>query len=200
MSIKLTGMFTSALIWENPDIVNASLIAVLNDAERRTVAETEPDALAALDEDEAIALEARIRRARDKYVSQYRRRSSARVAEKGGRAKGSAENEQAVMKVEAFERALARVSRRVAALAQKAAADLRAERLAAARKAKRRPVVPAPRTPRARSTAVTEGNATGERLGDRALRSPASEKRRAGTQALGARRQARRDTKRTLAR
>ena len=193
-------MFSIALIWENLAIVNASLVAVLNDAERLTVAETEPDALAGLDEDEAIALESRIRRARDKYVGQYRRRASARVAKKGGRAKGSAENEQAVMKAEAFERALARVSRRVAALAQAAAADLRAERLAAAREAKRRPVVPAPRGTRARSTAVTEGAVAGERRGDRALRSPASEKRRASTQALGDRRQARRDTRRALAR
>jgi hypothetical protein len=200
MSIKPTGMFTTALIWENLAIVNASLVAVLNDGERLMVAETEPDVLAGLDEDEAIALESRIRRARDKYVGLYRRRASARVTEKGGRAKGSAENEQAAMKAEAFERALARVSRRVAALAQKAAADLRADRLAVAREAKRRPVVPAPRGTRARPAAVTEGTVPGGRLGDRALRSPASEKRRASTQALGARRQVRRDTKRAIAR
>jgi hypothetical protein len=38
-----------------------------------------------------------------------------------------------------------------------------------------------------------------EPTGSRALRNPASEKERAGTQAAGARRQARRDSKRTTA-
>jgi hypothetical protein len=40
--------------------MNASLLAVLNDAERLLVAQTEPAELAALDEDAAIELEARI--------------------------------------------------------------------------------------------------------------------------------------------
>src|SRR5207249_7234104 len=52
--------------------MNASLLAVLNDAERLLVAQTERAELAALDEDAAIDLEARIRRARNKYVGQYR--------------------------------------------------------------------------------------------------------------------------------
>ena len=43
--------------------MNASLLAVLNDAERLLVAQTERAELAALDEDAAIDLEARIRRA-----------------------------------------------------------------------------------------------------------------------------------------
>ena len=46
--------------------MNASLLAVLNDAERLLVAETERDQLAPLDEDAVIELEARIRRARNK--------------------------------------------------------------------------------------------------------------------------------------
>src|SRR6266480_2143789 len=53
--------------------MNASLLAVLSDAERLLVAQTEPAELAALDEDAAIEFEARIRRARNKYVGQYRR-------------------------------------------------------------------------------------------------------------------------------
>jgi hypothetical protein len=65
--------------------MDASLQAVLNDSERLLVRETESAALAALDEDAAIELEARIRRARDKYVGQYRRSASARVAEHGAR-------------------------------------------------------------------------------------------------------------------
>jgi len=50
--------------------MNKSLLAVLNDAERLLVGETGRAELAALDEDAAIELEARIRRACNKYVGQ----------------------------------------------------------------------------------------------------------------------------------
>ena len=90
--------------------MNASLLAVLNDAERLLVAETGRAELAALDEDAAIELETRIRRARNKYVGQYRRAASAAVAEHGGRGKAQPENKRAAMKAEAFEEALSRVS------------------------------------------------------------------------------------------
>jgi len=116
--------------------MNASLLAVLNDAERLLVAQTERAELAALDEDAAIDLEARIRRTRNKYVGQYRRAASARVVEHSGRGTARPENKRAAMKAEPFEEALARVSRRVATLARQAAAALRAERLAAARAAR----------------------------------------------------------------
>lgn len=116
--------------------MNASLLAVLNDAERLLVAETERDSLTALDEDAAIELETRIRRARNKYVGQYRRAASARVPERGGRGIARPENRQARTKAEAFEEALSRVSRRVAVLARQSAAQLRTERLTAARAAR----------------------------------------------------------------
>src|SRR5215470_9825488 len=157
--------------------MNASLLAVLNDAERLLVAETERAELAALDEDAAIDLEGRIRRARNKYVGQYRRGASARVAEHGARGTARAENKRAAMKAEAFEEALARVSSRVAVLARQAAAALRAERPAEAADGRKGPAV------------------TGEPTGDRALRSPRTEKQRAGTLAAGARRQAKRDSR-----
>src|SRR5690242_4771288 len=174
--------------------MNASLLAVLNDTERLLVAETERAKLAALDEDAAIELETRIRRARNKYVGQYRRSASAAVAEHGGRGKARPENTTARMKAEAFEEALSRVSGRVATLARQAAQQLRAERLAAARAVKQS------RGPRraagAAVTATQNGpTATGEPAGARPLRTPASEKRRAGTMALGDRRQAKRDSK-----
>ena len=178
--------------------MNASLLAVLNDAERLLVAETEQAKLAALDEDAAIELEGRIRRARNKYVGQYRRGASARVAEQGGRGKARPENKRAAMKAEAFEEALSRVSRRVAALARQAAAALRAERLAAARAAKQGRGRQG-RKPGAGPAAPAAGrkgpSVTGEPTGDRALRSPATEKRRASTQAQGARQQAKRDSR-----
>jgi hypothetical protein len=173
--------------------MNASLLAVLNDAERLLVAQTERAELAALDEDAAIDLETRIRRARNKYVGQYRRAASARVIEHGGRGTARAENKRAAMKAEAFEEALARVSRRVATLARQAAAALRAERLAAARAAR------AARGPGAQEAAPATGRkgpaVTAAGAGDRALHSPVSKKQRASTRAAGARQQAKRDSR-----
>jgi hypothetical protein len=175
--------------------MNASLLAVLNDAERLLVAETDRDKLAALDEDAAIELETRIRRARNKYVGQYRRAASAAVMEHGGRGKARAENKWALMKAEAFEEALSRVSRRVAALARQAALKLRAERLAAARAVKKSRG-PGRAAAAVAAAAAPDGvTATGEPAGERALRTPASAKRRASTRALGARRQAKRDSR-----
>ena len=178
--------------------MNASLLAVLNDAERLLVAETDRDNLTTLDEDAAIELETRVRRARNKYVGQYRRGASARVAERGGRGIARRENTQARTKAEAFEEALSRVSRRVAVLARQAAAQLRAERLAAARAAKqgRGPARPsAPATPDQASPDGAGTSAGAEAAAARALRSPRTEKQRAGTLAMGARRQAKRDSR-----
>jgi len=173
--------------------MNASLLAALNDAERLLVAQTERAELAALDEDAAIDLEGRIRRARNKYVGQYRRGASARVVEQGARGQAMPENQRAALKAEAFEEALARVSRRVAALARQSAAELRAERLAAARAARQ---ARGPGAPGAVPAAGQKGPAvTAERTGNRALRSPASNKRRASTRAAGARQQAKRDSR-----
>ena len=173
--------------------MNKSLLAVLNDSERLLVAQTGRAELAALDEDAAIELEARIRRARNKYVGQYRRAASAAVAVHGGRGKARPENQRAAWKAEAFEEALARVSARVAALSRRSAADLRAQRLAAARAARQAqpPAAPAP------PPAADGGGppVTGEPAGDRALRSPARAQQRASTRAAGARRQAKRDSR-----
>jgi hypothetical protein len=183
--------------------MDAATRAVLNETETLLIEETSREALAALDEDAAIELETRIRRARGKYLSQYRRAASARVAEHGGRGRARPENARAAQKAEAFERALSRVSRRVAVLAAQSAAALRAERLALARAAKQGDwpgageMVPGQRGPGSGSGSAT---VPAGRDGDRALRNPASERDRAGTLATGARQQARRDTKRTPAR
>jgi hypothetical protein len=173
--------------------MNKSLLAVLNDGERLQVGQTGRAELAALDEDAAIELEARIRRARNKYVGQYRRAASAAVAEHGGRGKARPENTQAALKAEAFEDALSRVSRRVAALARQSAAELRAERIAAARATRQG------QAPDAWAAAPAAGQerpaAAGAPTGDPTLRSPAMAKRRASTRAAGARRQAKRDSR-----
>ena len=173
--------------------MNASLLAVLNDTERLLVAETEREQLAMLDEDAAIELETRVRRARSKYVSQYRRGASAAVAEKGGRGKARPENTRARMKAEAFEEALSRVSRRVAVLARQAAAELRAERLAAARAARQGS---GPGGQALAPSGKPRGHTAGaQAAAARSLRSPRTEKQRAGTLAMGARRQAKRDSR-----
>jgi len=173
--------------------MNKSLLAVLNDGERLQVGQTGRAELAALDEDAAIELETRIRRARNKYVGQYRRAASAAVSEHGGRGKAQPENTWAALKAEAFEDALSRVSRRVAALARQSAAELRSERIAAARAAKQG------QAPGAWAAAPAAGQtgqaAAGAPTGDRTLRSPIMAKRRASTRAAGARRQAKRDSR-----
>jgi len=172
--------------------MNASLLAVLNDAERLLVAQTEPAELAALDEDAAIEFEGRIRRVRNKYVGQYRRGASAAVPEHGGRGKARPENKRAALKAEAFEEALSRVSRRVAVLARQSAARLRAERLAAARAVRQGRGPDADAAPRDSRAA---GSVTAEPPGDRAPRSPATQMRRASTRAADARQQAKRDSR-----
>ena len=178
--------------------MDESLRAVLTEAELLMVDETDRDALTMLDEDEAIELETRIRRARDKYVSQYRRSASAAVAEHGGRGAARPQNARALAKAEAFERSLSSVSHRVSVLANKSAAQLRAQRLAAAKAAKQDDWPGAGgRVPRQRRQGP---EVTPEPTGERALRNPASEKERAGTMAGGARRQAKRDSKRAAAR
>ena len=166
--------------------MNEGLMAVLTDNERLLVAETGPAELAGLDEDAAVALETRIRRARDKYTGQYRRMAAGRVAEHGGRGMARPQNQRAATKAEAFEDALARVSRRVSVLARQAARELRAQRLAAARSGRGAAAPPG---------AVTAGPGVavsvprqGQR-DDRSFRTPATEKRRAATLARGARQQ-----------
>jgi hypothetical protein len=117
-------------------VVNKALLGSLSEAEWLLVQESEPDALAELDEDELLALHGRVQRARTKYVKVYRRGASAAVAERGGRGLSHAKNQRARDKAEIFETVLARVSKRVGVVAREASAELRAERIAAARAAK----------------------------------------------------------------
>jgi hypothetical protein len=175
--------------------MNASLLAVLNDTERLLVSETGRERLAKLDEDEAIELETRIRRARNKYVGQYRRSASAAVSPKGGRGKARPENTRARLKAEAFEEALSKISRRVAVLARQSAAELRAARLAAAwtgtgSGGRSGGAVRRGTRQRASTTGATGGRKS---AATKSLRSPRTEKHRAGTQATNARWQAKKD-------
>jgi hypothetical protein len=171
--------------------VNKALLAALNDSERLLVAETEPPMLALLDEDEASALHTRVLRARNKAQGIYRRGAAGKVSATGGRGKARPQNSLARTKVEAFEEALARVSQRLAVLARQSARELRDERLAAAKAAKAGATASGEKAPaRAKGRTVAA-----KRTGDRSLRSPVSEKKRAGNQGANARWQSKRDAR-----
>lgn len=174
--------------------MNKAIVNSLTEQEFLLVKETDRDALRPLTEDELVALHDRVRRARNKYVKLYRREASARVAKQGGRGKARPKNRRNADKAEVFEDALARVSAALATAARQSARELRADRLEAARsgKAEAAPVKSVGRSARSAKPGPT---APRRRVGDRALKSPASTKRKASTQATNARRQAKRDAR-----
>lgn len=157
----------------------------LAESERVVLLETDKPRLLSLEEDDLIALHTRVRRARDKHVKLYRRQARARIADMGGRGTARPANLRNLEKAELFEDALSRVSRQLAVAARRSAAELKAERLAAARairasgppKPPAAHAAPAPRAPRAEPP------------------TPVQLKQRAATQAAGARKQAKRDSR-----
>jgi hypothetical protein len=161
------------------------LLAQLNDTELMLWRETGRDELSELDEDAVAELHDRIRRARNKYTGQYRREASARVAAAGGRGQARPANARNAARAEVFEEALTRVSRRLAVLSREAAAELRHERLAAAK---------ATRTAGPdRATATEASGGPGQARTHR--QTTGGKKRDASTRAAGARRQAARDAR-----
>ncbi|TWD84729.1 hypothetical protein FB561_5923 [Kribbella amoyensis] len=173
--------------------MNQRLLNSLTEVERGLVAETERDALKTLDEDELLELHQRIRRARTKYVKNYRRGASGSVAEHGGRGHAYAKNQRDRDKAELFETSLARVSREVAAAANRAASELRSERLAAARSAASGAV------PAAAMATEADGSASNPSTRRKTTKTTGGLKKDASTRATGARRQAKRDARREAA-
>lgn len=167
----------------------ARLPEPLAESERNVLREAERQRLLDLDEDELIELHARVRRARNKHVKLYRRQASARVAEVGSRGAARPRNVRNAQKAELFEDALSRVSRQLAVVARRSAAELKAERLAAARAAR----ITSP--PQSDRPAVTLGQPIAKSAPKRRAPSPDMLKQRAGAQAVGARKQARRDSR-----
>lgn len=162
----------------------SALIGSLREDELLLVRETEPAAMEELDEDALLELHTRVRRARTKYTKLYRRQAAARVSDVGGRGKARPQNRRNAEKAEVFEEALARVSKRVDVVARRAAAELKAERLAAARTGSTGPATaPGARAGTGTSQVVPRGKTTG------------GLKRDASSQAQGARRQAKRDSR-----
>ena len=129
----------------------------LTEAEWALVDETRRDNLQQLDEDELVALHARVRRARDKHVQLHRREVGSAVGRKRARGTASVAPRRSASKAEIFEGALARVSAALAKAARESAAQLRAERLAAARKrpAKKRGAAKKKAAPRTQSPATS---------------------------------------------
>jgi hypothetical protein len=111
-------------------------LRMLSASEQELLRQTEPEALEGLDEEALLALHTRVRRARTKYATLYRRRSSAQVKADRSRGRASATHARTARKAEVFEKALARVSRRLAKAAKARSDELREERLAAARAVK----------------------------------------------------------------
>jgi hypothetical protein len=165
-----------------------ALLNSLTEAEFMLVRETEPARLAELDEDELLALHTRVRRARDKFTTSYRREASTKVTAYGGRGKAGPKNTRNAQKAEVFEDALARVSRRVAVAARHSAAELRSDRIEAARAERNT----APPRPSSRQRSSPQGS---QRPQPVPASAPAARKRQASTKAAGARRQARRDSR-----
>jgi hypothetical protein len=154
------------------------------------VRETEPARLSELTEDELIELHQRVRRARNKHVGLYRRQASARVPAKGARGAARPANRLNADRAEVFELALARVSARLGVVARAAAADLKAERLAAAREAK---AGTGPGSSAA--SGASAGTAPVPSARRRATKTTGGLKRDASSQSQGARRQARKDSR-----
>jgi hypothetical protein len=158
-----------------------ALLGTLGEAELAVVREVQPDRLIGLDEDELLAVHARVRRHRDKYVKQYRRQAATSIEPAGGRGKAHPRNSRARAKAELFENILAGVSRLLAIAAQASADALHAERLAD----EQGPSAPVP--PPAKAPRLSPQRSTSR------PNSPDLQKRRASTRATNARRQARKD-------
>jgi hypothetical protein len=167
-----------------------SVWAMLNETEKALLRDAEPRALAGLDEDELLTLHDRLRRARTKYAKLYRRRAAEQVAGDASRTRAHAAHARTVTKAEAFEEALARVSRLVAKAAKASADELKSARLAAARGATSRSE---PRTRDGGGRSAPAGPGTG--AGKAKRRTPATKRARASSRAATGRRQAARDVK-----
>jgi len=165
--------------------MDAQLRSMLNETEQALLRAVEPREMNRLDEDELAALHDRIRRARNKYSKLYRRRAREQVTGDRSRGRASAANAKAARKAEGFEDALARVSHKLAQVAAVAAEELKAERLAAARR------TPVP-TSKPKASTKKPSMATNT-SGRGASRTPASERKRASTKASNKRNQAARD-------
>jgi hypothetical protein len=165
--------------------VATATVQSLSKSERSLVAETERNSLVALDEDGLLALLDRVRRARNKHVQLHRQEVGRQVSAKGARGMASTPPRRSASKAEIFEDALARVSSELAKRARASAAELRANRIAAARQA-RSEVPSKPAKPAVRGKAGPSRSRQP---------TPIERKKVSSTASAGARRQAKSDAR-----
>lgn len=169
----------------------------LTSKEQLLVAETDKDRLRSLDEDALIELHGRIRRARDKAVTQHRKEFAAHLGSAKARGKVIDAPRRSASKAEVFEAALARVSTSLAAAARASAKELRDERLTAARSAsgggttKKKSTTTTKKKKAATRTASTPTAAAARST----KKTPIQKKAAASARATGARRQAAADSR-----
>jgi hypothetical protein len=158
------------------------IISSLSDSEFQLLGETEKDRVVQLDEDELLDLHGRVRRARNKYVGVYRRNAVGRIGDTAARGQAYARNQRDRDKAEVFEDALSRVSRQLATAARQASVALRTERLDAVRDRGSGP-----------ATSPSVPSSVGPGIPRSHQKTTGGLKRDAGTRAMGARRQAKKD-------
>jgi hypothetical protein len=168
--------------------MNKATWAMLNEGEKALLRQADGASLARLDEDELIDLHTRVRRARTKYATLYRRRASSQVKADAGRAKAHAQHARTAAKAEAFEDVLARVSLALGKAARVRAAALRAERLESAQ----RQQTSARRQPGRRTRANPPSSV---RKGTTQLRTPITKRASASARSKTRRVEARRDAR-----
>jgi hypothetical protein len=159
---------------------------VLKKSELDLMREIEPARMAELDEDGLLALHRRVRRARNKHVTNYRRRGARSVEDAGGRGAARPKGAKERHRAEAFEEALSRVSARLAEVAHEEAERLKAERLARAREGK---------WSGPDSSTQHGGKVSSAGQARSHEKSTGGVKRDASSQAQGAKRQAKRDSR-----
>lgn len=158
---------------------------VLKDKERDLIRELEPERLAELDEDGLLALHKRVRRARNKHTTNYRRGAAERVEQAGGRGAAAAGSDEARGRAYVFEEALSIISAELARVAHEQAEELKDERLARAREG---------RWSGPGSEAPFDEGAGAGRMREH-QQTTGGVKRDASSRAQGARRQAKRDSR-----
>lgn len=167
--------------------MNNATWGMLNETEKALLRQADSSSLARLDEDQLIDLHTRVRRARSKYTTLYRRRASSQVKTDADRAKAHAQHARTAVKAEAFEDALARVSRALAKAARMNAAALRAERLETAKRQ--------PGSPRRAPARSTRPGAPSTRTGATQRRTPIKKRASASARATTRRAEAKRNAR-----
>ncbi|GAA3269560.1 hypothetical protein [Paenarthrobacter aurescens] len=102
---------------------------VLKQDQLDMIRELEPARLELLDEEGLLKLHKRVRKARNKYTTNYRRKAAEEVLEAGARGAAANKSDKARARAFVFEEALSIVSKELARVAHEAAEELKDERL-----------------------------------------------------------------------